>query len=147
MSSFKLSIPLFSILVDSSLKVAFLIFQVRNYLPSISAAVGSNAPEIYIFRVCIGLHSFPRFAIAFVYYHFYNDAITTLSIKSCYPKIVTLNCFFNLLEISGLILLTDISSTEDYGIFFGFGLVFSDILEKNSFILILLLREPGKIAK
>lgn len=93
----------------------FVFLQVRNYLPSISAAVGSDTPEIYIWRICIGLHSFLRFGIAFVYYNFYKDGIVSSLSPSLYAAAVKLNCGLSTLENFSLVLLTDVSSTENYG--------------------------------
>lgn len=38
---------------------------VTNWLPSVSAAVASYAPERYIWRLLIGIHGAPRLALAF----------------------------------------------------------------------------------
>lgn len=36
-------------------------------LPSVSAAVASYAPEVYIWRIFIAIHGGPRLALAFAY--------------------------------------------------------------------------------
>ncbi|XP_057676761.1 post-GPI attachment to proteins factor 2 isoform X2 [Corythoichthys intestinalis] len=85
---------------------------VDNYLPSISAAI-SRVPELYIWRFCIGLHSAPRFLLATTYFSFYR-----LRFAAALPELLLSWLAFvcNLVENSALLLLTYVSSTEDYDI-------------------------------
>jgi hypothetical protein len=46
--------------------------QVTNWLPSISAAIGGQSPEKYIWSYAIALHCTPRFLIGFAYKNFYR---------------------------------------------------------------------------
>lgn len=84
--------------------------QVPNYLPSISASI-SLSPESHIWRFCIGLHSAPRFLVAFTYFRFY---------RACFPSRFPenpLSCVilaFSVCENLGLLLLTYVSSSETY---------------------------------
>lgn len=84
--------------------------QVPNYLPSISASI-SLSPESHIWRFCIGLHSAPRFLVAFTYFRFY---------EACFPSrcpenmLSCVNLTFSLCESLGLLLLTYVSSSETY---------------------------------
>ncbi|CAG08998.1 unnamed protein product, partial [Tetraodon nigroviridis] len=84
--------------------------QVPNYLPSISASI-SLSPESYIWRLCIGLHSAPRFLVAFTYFRFY---------KACFPSrfpenpLSCVSLAFSVCENLGLLLLTYVSSSETY---------------------------------
>lgn len=84
--------------------------QVPNYLPSISASI-SLSPESHIWRFCIGLHSAPRFLVAFAYFRFY---------KACFPSrfpespLSCVNLAFSVCENLGLLLLTYVSSSETY---------------------------------
>lgn len=91
--------------------------QVPNYLPSISASI-SLSPESHIWRFCIGLHSAPRFLVAFTYFRFY---------KACFPSrfpespLSCVNLAFSVCENLGLLLLTYVSSSETYcGLTFSF---------------------------
>nr|XP_020472506.1 post-GPI attachment to proteins factor 2-like isoform X2 [Monopterus albus] len=84
--------------------------QVPNYLPSISASI-SLSPECYIWRFCIGLHSAPRFLVAFTYFKFYK---TRFNSKSPESSLSCLNLAFSISENLGLLLLTYVSSSETY---------------------------------
>lgn len=75
--------------------------QVNNYLPSISASVGAFGPQKYIWRVSIGLHSAPRYGVAFMYYLLKHGSFVIF--------------ISNVLEITFLLGLTFISSTENFG--------------------------------
>ncbi|KAJ8275537.1 hypothetical protein COCON_G00072890 [Conger conger] len=86
--------------------------EVPNYLPSISASI-SQTPERYIWRVCIGLHSAPRFLVALAYFNFYRGRFAKRWAEwllSC------LNLAFALGENLGLLLLTYVSSNETYDV-------------------------------
>ncbi|XP_065058534.1 post-GPI attachment to proteins factor 2-like [Rhopilema esculentum] len=86
--------------------------KVPNYLPSLSAAIGDYTPERYIWRIGIALHSFGRYMVAAIYMYFY----TQLSIgkKSWFFSLAVLNFFLNLLEIFSLLVLSYVSSTENF---------------------------------
>lgn len=85
-------------------------FQVPNYLPSISASI-SLSPECHIWRFCIGLHSAPRFLVAFTYFKFYK---TRFASKFPESPLSCLNLAFSISENLGLLLLTYVSSSETY---------------------------------
>uniref|UniRef100_A0A3P8PNI6 Acyltransferase PGAP2 n=1 Tax=Astatotilapia calliptera TaxID=8154 RepID=A0A3P8PNI6_ASTCA len=86
--------------------------KVSNYLPSISSAI-SGAPERYIWSGCIGLHSAPRYLVAFAYFSFYRsrfaDRLPELLLSG-----LALLC--SLAENTGLVMLTYVSSTETYSV-------------------------------
>ncbi|KAI1903441.1 hypothetical protein AGOR_G00027230 [Albula goreensis] len=86
--------------------------QVPNYLPSISASI-SQTPERYIWRLCIGLHSAPRFLVAAAYFNFYRRRFA----KRCAEwSLSCLNLACALGENLGLLLLTYVSSNETYSV-------------------------------
>lgn len=101
----------------------------QNYLPSISAAVGNKTPERYIWRMGIALHSFLRLMIAYLYYNFYQDVM--IKGKVCCSIFVSFALFFHVIENICLLLMTYISSAENYPIhkcsfagFLGFSMLY-----------------------
>ncbi|XP_029957338.1 acyltransferase PGAP2 [Salarias fasciatus] len=92
--------------------------QVTNLLPSISAAI-SRVPERYIWRGCIGLHSAPRYLVTAAYFSFYRARFAG-RLAELLLSAAALLC--SLVENTGLLLLTYVSSTESYS------------LHKNGFI-------------
>ncbi|XP_038137459.1 post-GPI attachment to proteins factor 2 [Cyprinodon tularosa] len=84
--------------------------QVSNYLPSISSAI-SRAPELYIWRSCIGLHSAPRYLVAVAYFNFYRCRFAARLPELLLSGLVLI-C--SVAENTGLVLLTYVASTEAY---------------------------------
>jgi hypothetical protein len=84
---------------------------VFNFLPSISAAIGDCVPQRYIWRLCFALDSIPRYLIA------YLQLIRCLNrhhvgLIELYPLVQISNSCIHFLELTFLLLLTFISSTE-----------------------------------
>ncbi|KHN79394.1 Post-GPI attachment to proteins factor 2 [Toxocara canis] len=89
--------------------------EVANWLPSISAAVAAFSPERYIWRVLIALHSAPRYIIAFAFRNLLlTSPLRPLTGQTWFRLVCHLACAINVAENTFLLLLTSVSSTENY---------------------------------
>ncbi|CAI4221085.1 unnamed protein product [Auanema sp. JU1783] len=90
---------------------------VQNWLPSISAAVSSYAPEMYIWRLLIAIHGGPRLILAFAYRNYLQFSPLRPHGKArLFYWGCRLSCWLNIVENLFLLGLTSISSTENHGI-------------------------------
>ncbi|XP_064481969.1 post-GPI attachment to proteins factor 2-like [Ornithodoros turicata] len=85
--------------------------KVWNFLPSISAAIGSYTPQIYVWRMGIALHSAPRLLVSFMYRRYYHNLLAD---SPGYQSLGTVAFVLNVVENLCLLGLTNISSSEDY---------------------------------
>ncbi|GMR41810.1 hypothetical protein PMAYCL1PPCAC_12005 [Pristionchus mayeri] len=90
---------------------------VDNWLPSVSAAVSTFAPEKYIWRMLIGLHSAPRFILAYSYRNFLlSSPLKPLQDPGFFKPLCHIACFIHVIENIFLLLLTYISSVENHDV-------------------------------
>lgn len=81
---------------------------VVNVLPSVSACISHFYPQSTIWRFCIGLDSFPRYAIALIYHRAYYSAITR---DGLLPRLALV---VHLIELTALVMLSFVSSVENF---------------------------------
>lgn len=82
---------------------------VFNFLPSISAAIGSYAPQKYVWRISIFTHVIPRFFIPVLYTRYYYEIL-----QKRVHKYANITVFLNFLELLALTGLTNWSSNDNY---------------------------------
>lgn len=81
---------------------------VYNFLPSISAAIGSYTPQRYVWNTAITLALFPRLCVAFLYQKLYTELLI--------PKASSLKNFAGFLNTTENFMLVGLSywSSKDY---------------------------------
>ncbi|XP_046388823.1 post-GPI attachment to proteins factor 2-like [Ischnura elegans] len=84
---------------------------VPNFLPSISAAIGSFYPQRYVWNLAIAMHAGPRLMVASMYYKYYLSILS-----SRWHYVAKIACWLNVIENLALIGLTFISSADNYAI-------------------------------
>ena len=88
---------------------------VFNVLPSISASISDFYPQNTLWRLCIGLDSFPRYLIAIIYYNrYYSLKADMMKSKRLYKWLVKCGFAFHFVELTSLLMLTYVSSIEIY---------------------------------
>ncbi|XP_033741993.1 post-GPI attachment to proteins factor 2-like [Pecten maximus] len=118
------SLPAFSLLFCFLSGVLFRFYDVNetvckatNVIPSISAVTGI-LPQAYVWRICIGLHATPRFAVGIMYYNYYMERLRNISpqYQTLYRNLIRLNFWLYTIENSCLVGVTYISNKENYPI-------------------------------
>ena len=89
--------------------------QVKNLIPSISAITGVT-PQRYVWRICIGLHCTPRYAVGLIYYNYYMGRLHLIadSHKKIFKRLISVNFWTYTVENSCLIGVTYIANVENY---------------------------------
>lgn len=100
---------LYSVLFNFE-KSTFTHCNVFNFLPSISAAIGNYSPQKEIWQIAIYLHFIPRLCIAFVYYQYNKDILTS---ETFIFRVLAF--LLNILENVALLTLTYWTSSSNYG--------------------------------
>lgn len=88
---------------------------VSNTMPSISAITGFT-PQRYVWRMCIALHSTPRFVIGIVYWYYYlqRECLVQVMMSLVYRHVANLTFSMYMIENACLIGITYIASVENY---------------------------------
>jgi len=82
-----------------------------NVAPSISASIGHFAPQKYVWKVCIALHSAPRLLICQMYH---THMQRMLRRDSYVQQLALFTCTLNVAEVFSLLLLSVVPSVEDF---------------------------------
>lgn len=92
-----------------------LLFQVYNFIPSISAITGIQ-PGRYVWRICIALHSAPRFAVGYIYYNYYLSRLHLIapSQHSIFKRLASTAFWVYTVENFCLVFVAYISNVENY---------------------------------
>ena len=76
-----------------------------------AASIGNFAPQKYVWKLCIAMHSAPRLLTVLLYHNHLNRVLD----KSENTKqLIFMCCFFNVVEIFSLLLLSIVPSVEDF---------------------------------
>ncbi|KAE9548002.1 hypothetical protein FO519_008783 [Halicephalobus sp. NKZ332] len=88
---------------------------VPNFFPSVSAAVASFSPEKFIWRLFVGLHGAPRIVTAIAFRNFLSSSpLRSYPNARFFHVLCNFACSLHILEVMFLLLLTCVSSTENY---------------------------------
>lgn len=73
-------------------------------------------PGAYVWRICIALHSTPRFAVGFMHYNNYKNRIQYINEKyrGLYQILIRINFWIYAIENFCLVAVTFISNKENY---------------------------------
>ncbi len=86
---------------------------VYNFWPSLSAAIGNNAPETYIWRVAVALHNTVTLGDSLVLYHNLVRHVPPTRLAVVAVRVCTLT---KMASCMSLFLLTYVSSTENFSL-------------------------------
>lgn len=111
------SLPLFSFIFCVAYSLIYFFEQSTsthchtwNYLPSISAAIGSFQPQAIVWQISIVLHFIPRLVVTWMYYVYFQRVC-----RRNQHQIANVAIAFNLVENFCLLGLSLYNSTDYYG--------------------------------
>jgi len=84
---------------------------VYNFFPSVSASIGNNAPQTYIWRYAVGFHNAFVMWDSLALYHAYVNHLPKTRFNIITARV---SCFLRAASCFNLFLLTFVSSTEDF---------------------------------
>ncbi|XP_055919813.1 post-GPI attachment to proteins factor 2-like [Eupeodes corollae] len=82
---------------------------VPNYLPSISAAIGSYQPQRFVWQLAICIHLLPRLGVAKMYVEYYHEII-----RFKFMPLAHFACLLNVIENLALLGLSMWTSSDSY---------------------------------
>ena len=108
---------------------------VKLMIESILASIGILAPQKYVWKICIALHSAPRLLLCKMYHTHMQKVLKKVAFVQ---RLALFTCTLNVAEVFSLLLLSVVPSVEDYTLHtfcFGLFLFFSAIYLAFSFYL------------
>ncbi|XP_055713402.1 post-GPI attachment to proteins factor 2 [Phlebotomus papatasi] len=118
---------------------------VYNFLPSISAAIGSYQPQRFIWQVAICAHAVPRFMVAYMYLRYYRSCV-----RKRWHFLVNSATMLNVVEngaLLGLSLFTSVDSYEIHKFCFITFIATSELYMLVSYIMNINLRRGDSLTK
>ena len=85
-------------------------------MPSISASISNFYPQIALWRLLIGIDSFPRYLIAYIYYKNYYAAQTSMQHKRHFKWLINAAFLCHIVELTSLLSLSYVSSLEIFSV-------------------------------
>lgn len=102
----------------------------------ISASIGNFAPQKYVWKICIALHSAPRLLLCQLHH---KEMRRVLTKSSVIQQLALISCTANMAEIFSLLVLSVVPSVEDYALHklcFSSFLLFSALFIGTSYYLL-----------
>lgn len=115
--------------------------QVPNYLPSISAAIGTFSPQKYVWQICVAIHSAPRFLVVGMYYSHLCDILFKEAMWQWLASVIFL---IQTTEVTSLLGLTFVSSSENFHVHEMCFITFMVTALSNMFLLYLTMKHGTK---
>lgn len=116
-SLYTVSLPLFAFIFCVAYSLMFYFEQTTsthchtwNYLPSISAAIGSFQPQAIVWQLAIVMHFIPRLIVTWMYYKFFQRIV-----RRNLHQVANIAVAFNFVENWMLLGLSLYDSTNYYG--------------------------------
>ena len=86
-------------------------------MPSISASISNFYPQIALWRLLIGIDSFPRYLIAYIYYkNYYASKCDKMRHKYHFKWLINAAFLFHIVELTSLLSLSYVSSLEIFSV-------------------------------
>jgi hypothetical protein len=107
---------------------------VYNVFPSVSSCISIFYPQSTIWRLAIGIDSFPRYLIAMIYFDkYYARMLVHATNPAAFRLLIRVAFFLHIIELTSLLILTYVSSVEIFSIHM---LAFVVFLASSSFYML-----------